>query len=65
MYAAGLGVEANLAKAVLYWTFSAMGGDHIGQMMLGYRHLSGISVEKDCETALIYYKNVAEKGNSN
>ena len=62
MYSVGLGVEANMAKAVLYWSFAAMGGDPQGQMMLGYRYLEGISVEKDCETALVYYKNVAEKG---
>jgi TPR repeat protein len=60
MYSLGLGVNASQAKAVVYYTFGALGGDVLAQMTMGYRYLSGISVDQSCETALVYYSKVAE-----
>lgn len=31
-------------------------------MTLGYRHLMGIGVPRNCEDAVFYYKRVADKG---
>ncbi|KAG0941832.1 hypothetical protein G6F61_007980 [Rhizopus arrhizus] len=61
MYASGLGVEKDQAKASIYYTFAAHGGDTMAEMTLGYRHLYGIHAEESCEDALYYYRNVAEK----
>ncbi|XP_076331776.1 protein sel-1 homolog 1-like isoform X2 [Tachypleus tridentatus] len=60
LYATGLGVDSSQAKALVYYTFAALGGDHWAQMMLGYRHLSGIGVMMSCESALTYYRKVAK-----
>ena len=49
-------------QALVYLTFSALGGDSLAQMALGYRHWAGIGVEPNCETSLTYYKKVASKG---
>lgn len=59
MYSAGLAVNSSQAKALIYFTFAALGGDPLAQMVLGYRYLSGIGVETKCETALQYYRKVA------
>lgn len=61
LYAAGLGVPANLAKAVVYYTFSALGGDIWSQMIMGYRHWAGLGLVPNCESALTYYRKVAKK----
>lgn len=34
MYATGLGVKSNQAKALVYLTFAALGGDAMSQMAL-------------------------------
>ncbi|VDN07580.1 unnamed protein product [Thelazia callipaeda] len=64
MYATGLGVaESSQAKALIYYTFSALGGNPLAQMALGYRHWSGISVQQNCERALTWYRKVAQRVN--
>ena len=59
LYASGLGVKSNQAKALTYFTFSALGEDNLAQMALGYRYWSSINVENDCEMALNYYRKIA------
>ena len=59
LYAAGLGVKSNQAKALTYFTFGALGGEPMAQMALGYRYWSSISVASNCEIALSYYRKVA------
>lgn len=34
MYSAGLGVDSSQAKALIYFTFAALGGDSLAQMVL-------------------------------
>jgi hypothetical protein len=36
MYAMGIGVPSDQAKALVYYTFAALGGDTFAQMALGY-----------------------------
>lgn len=47
--------------AMLYDYFSAMGGNPLAKMSLGYRHLHGLSAPKSCEAAVAYYQEVAEE----
>ncbi|GFQ71509.1 protein sel-1 homolog 1 [Trichonephila clavata] len=61
MYATGLGTSSHLAKAILHYTFAALGGDTWAQMIMGYRHWAGLGVVANCESALTYYKKVAKK----
>ncbi|KAI5862979.1 HCP-like protein [Durotheca rogersii] len=63
MYATGLGdaVERDQAKALLYHTFAADAGHTRSEMTVAARHLSGVGVPKNCETANKYYKRVADK----
>ncbi|KAF8778091.1 protein sel-1 homolog 1-like [Argiope bruennichi] len=61
MYSAGLGYSPHLAKAILYYTFAALGGDTWAQMVMGYRHWAGLGVVPNCESALTYYRKVAKK----
>ena len=56
VYASGLAVNSSQAKALVYLTFSALGGNSLAQMMLGYRYWTGVGVPTNCETALTYYK---------
>lgn len=59
MHAIGLGLRtSNQAKALVHFTFGALGGDGMAQMAMGYRHWSGISVVSSCEMALSYYRKV-------
>ncbi|RNA27147.1 sel-1 -like protein [Brachionus plicatilis] len=60
VYASGLGVKSNQAKALTYFTFAALGGDSLAQMALGYRYWASINVVSSCEMALSYYKQVAQ-----
>ena len=62
MYATGIGTNSSQAKALVYLTFSALGNDVMGRMVLGYRYSAGIGVAKSCETALNYYRTVADQG---
>ena len=62
MYATGIGTNSSQARALVYLTFSALGNDVMGRMILGYRSSSGIGVAKSCEAALNYYRGVADQG---
>jgi SEL1 protein len=63
MYAAGIGgaVERDQAKALLYHTFAARGGNVRSEMTLAFRHHSGIGTARNCEVAVQHYKNVADR----
>ncbi|KAI5123803.1 hypothetical protein M0805_009098 [Coniferiporia weirii] len=54
-------VDVDQAKALLYYTFAALGGDQGAQMALGYRHWAGIGVNDDCAHALEWYQMAAEQ----
>jgi TPR repeat protein len=56
LLATGVGVEENQALAVLNLHFAAVGGDYLAQLALGYRHMYGINVPKNCQAAVEYYK---------
>ena len=40
--------------------FAATSNNSLAQMALGYRYKFGLGVQKNCSTALLYYKEVAE-----
>ncbi|KAI8908850.1 hypothetical protein DFJ77DRAFT_433681, partial [Powellomyces hirtus] len=61
MYATGLGVERDYAKALLYLSFAAVGEDTVAEQVLGYWHIAGIATPRNCEEGAFYYRNVAEK----
>ena len=63
LYATGLDnvVEKDQAKAFLYHTFAAEGGDTRSEMTTAYRYHSGIATPYNCEKAVEYYKRVADK----
>lgn len=62
LYSTGVGIgEPNPAKGFLHYTFSALGGNPLAQMALGYRYGYGISTTQSCETSLMWYRKVAEK----
>ena len=62
-HSTGLGnvVPRDQAKALLHYTFAAVKGDSRAEMATAYRHHSGIGTTKNCDTAVLYYKRVAEK----
>ncbi|RHY28277.1 hypothetical protein DYB32_006103 [Aphanomyces invadans] len=49
------------AKAVVYLYFAAAGGDLAANMALGYKHMMGDGVPKNCDAALRYYEVVANR----
>lgn len=57
-------VPVDQAKAQLYYTFAAHGGDKGAQMALGYRYWSGIGAIEDCGRALEWYEHAAEQSAS-
>ncbi|KAJ3349475.1 ERAD-associated protein [Entophlyctis luteolus] len=61
MYATGLGVKRDYAKALLFMSFAALGNDLIAHQTLGYWHSVGIATPKSCEDAVWHYKIVADK----
>ncbi|KAI4684659.1 uncharacterized protein J4E88_004100 [Alternaria novae-zelandiae] len=63
MYATGIGgaVKQDQAKAMLYYTLGAEGGDVRSEMAVAYRHSAGISTPRNCEEAVHFYKAAAEK----
>jgi SEL1 protein len=63
MYATGIGgaVKSDQAKAMLYHTLAAEGGDIRSEMTIAYRHSAGIATPRSCENALHYYRNAATK----
>ncbi|PHH64374.1 hypothetical protein CDD80_1134 [Ophiocordyceps camponoti-rufipedis] len=62
-HSTGIGgvVPRDQAKALLYYTFAAARGDTRAEMATAFRHHNGIGAVKDCETAVKYYKRVADK----
>ncbi|KAJ8936610.1 hypothetical protein NQ314_012225 [Rhamnusium bicolor] len=54
-------VNVSQAKALIHYTFGALGGNTWSQMALGYRYWSGITVSMSCERALEFYRQVADK----
>ena len=63
MYATGIGKNSSQAKALVHYTFGALGNSRWAQMALAYRYWSGISVAANCESALTYYRKVSKTGN--
>lgn len=63
MYATGIGgsVERDQAKALLYHTYAAIGGNTKSQMTAAYRHHTGIGTPWNCNEAVFWYKEVADK----
>jgi SEL1 protein len=63
MYATGIGgaVKQDQARAMLYHTLAAEGGDVRSEMTVAYRHSAGIATPRDCEEAVYFYKEVARK----
>ena len=57
-------VSLDQAKAQLYYTFAASGGDKGAQMALGYRYWSGIGTSENCQRAMMWYGLSAQQGNS-
>ena len=53
--------QGDTARALLHLTFGAFGNDSASQMALGYRHMIGHGVPRNCPTAVAYYNAVAEK----
>ncbi|KAM4058431.1 hypothetical protein HRG_006600 [Hirsutella rhossiliensis] len=62
-YSTGVGgvVARDQARALLYYSFAAIRGDTRAEMATAFRHHGGIGASKDCETAVKYYKRVADK----
>lgn len=54
-------VPVDQGKALLFYTFAALGGDQNAEMALGYRYWSGIGVTEDCMQALDWYESAAER----
>ncbi len=62
MYATGIGgVERDQAKALLYHTFAAEQDSIKSEMTLAFRYHAGIGCPRNCDTAVSYYKRVADK----
>lgn len=62
-YSTGIGgvVARDQAKALLYYSFAAIRGDTRAEMTTAFRHHGGVGASKNCETAVKYYKRVADK----
>lgn len=63
MYATGIGgaVKQDQARAMLYYTLGAEGGDVRSEMAIAYRHSAGISTPRNCEEAVHFYREAAKK----
>ncbi|KAL1642294.1 ERAD-associated protein [Didymella pomorum] len=63
MYATGIGgaVAQDQARAMLYHTLAAEGGDVRSEMTVAYRHSSGIATPRNCDEAVHFYREVAKK----
>ncbi|ORY21919.1 HCP-like protein [Neocallimastix californiae] len=57
IYSTGLGgvVDRDQAKALMYYTFSALNGNKEAEMVLGYRYMHGIGTARNCEEAVMDY----------
>ncbi|CDW53391.1 Sel1l protein, variant, partial [Trichuris trichiura] len=61
MHSVGIATNSSQAIALIYYTFAALGGEPLAQMALGYRFSSGINLPQVCESALTYYRKVADR----
>ncbi|KAK9358360.1 hypothetical protein V1504DRAFT_461383 [Lipomyces starkeyi] len=65
MYATGMfgyeDVPRDQARALMYHTFAAYGGNTRSEMTLAFRYHAGIGTPRNCEKAVIFYKRVADK----
>ncbi|KAK9238627.1 hypothetical protein V1525DRAFT_400581 [Lipomyces kononenkoae] len=65
MYATGMfgyeDVPRDQARALMYHTFAAYGGNTRSEMTLAFRYHAGISTPRNCEKAVFFYKRVADK----
>ena len=63
MYATGIAgsVVRDQARALIFHTFAAKGGDTRAQMTVAYRHHAGVGTPRNCDEAAVYYKEVADK----
>lgn len=62
MYANGLGVPADNATAVEYFTDAVQEAGHPAALFgLGYMHMSGYGVEKDLKKAFQFFAAAAEQ----
>ena len=61
-YATGYGniVPVDQAKALLYYTFAAHGGNEGAERALGYRNWAGVGINENCMAALEWYEAAAE-----
>ncbi|ODA76125.1 hypothetical protein RJ55_08408 [Drechmeria coniospora] len=62
-HSTGIGgvVPRNQALALVYYTFAAVRGNTKAEMATAFRHHNGIGASKSCESAVKYYKRVADK----
>ncbi|ORY82234.1 HCP-like protein [Neocallimastix californiae] len=63
IYSTGLGgvVDRDQAKALLYYTFSALNGNKEAEMVLGYRYIRGIGTARNCEESVWYYTKISKR----
>ncbi|KAJ7106038.1 hypothetical protein C8R43DRAFT_1165340 [Mycena crocata] len=54
-------VPVDQARAQLYYTFAANGGDKGAQMALAYRYWSGIGTLEDCNRAVDWYERASDQ----
>ncbi|CAF1549928.1 unnamed protein product [Rotaria sp. Silwood1] len=59
MNSVGLLPNASISKALVHLTFAAIDGYSPAQMALGYRYWRTVSLPHSCESALMFYKQVA------
>ena len=59
LFHGALGVPVDDVRALLHFRFAAMGENIGAAMSMGFRHLHGIGVTKNCSTAAVYYEIAA------
>lgn len=63
LHASGLadrhGVQKSLQRALVHWTVAAGSGNVYASSALGFRHMYGLGVPRDCEVAALYYRKAA------
>lgn len=64
LYFRGLVVDRNYLEAVKLWKTAANRGLPMAQNNLGNMYEEGLGVEKDCSTALFWYKKAAQPSTS-
>ena len=63
MYGTGIGhvVERDPARSLLYYTSAALAGHAPSELAVAFRHHAGIGTPRNCEEAVVRYRQVAEK----